>query len=385
MNDLRLAVFGLGLRSYIAGFAQKPGAGSVIVAAADPNSEKRGRFRAEYPTAVFDSSDYREVLARGDVDAVLILSPDFAHEEQAVAALRAKKRVFVEKPLALTVEGCDAVLRAAKESGSRLYVGHNMRHMAFTRAMKRHIENGAIGKVKTAWCRHFVSYGGDAYFKDWHSERKNVTGLLLQKAAHDIDVLHWLCGAYSRRVNAMGSLLVYGEVRDRLPPGEAGEASFDPANWPPRAQKGLSATIDVEDISLMQMELENGVLCSYQQCHFSPDAWRNYTVIGDEGRIENFGDYSSPCTLRIWNKRRDYAEKGDFEEVIEPEFGGHGGADAAIMEEFVRYAREGGSISVPPLAARQSVAAGFMATQSLRSGGRPFDLPPLPADLAGIG
>lgn len=56
--------------------------------------------------------------------------------------------------------------------------------------MKELIDAGAIGEVKTIWCRHFVGNGGDYYFKDWHAERKNTTSLLLQKGAHDIDVIH---------------------------------------------------------------------------------------------------------------------------------------------------------------------------------------------------
>ncbi len=72
-----------------------------------------------------------------------------------------------------------------------------------------------IGEVKAAWCRHFVGWGGDFYFKDWHADRRNTTGLLLQKGAHDIDVLHWLCGGFTRRVNALGGLTVYGEIQDR--------------------------------------------------------------------------------------------------------------------------------------------------------------------------
>lgn len=63
-------------------------------------------------------------------------------------------------------------------------MGHNMRHMQFVLKMKSLIDEGRIGTVKTAWCRHFVGHGGDFYLKDWHSERRYSTGLLLQKGAH---------------------------------------------------------------------------------------------------------------------------------------------------------------------------------------------------------
>ena len=49
----------------------------------------------------------------------------------------------------------------------------------------------------------------------------------------------------------------------------------------------------------MLMELETGALCSYQQCHYAPDGWRNYTIIGTEGRIENFCDYHGHTVVRL--------------------------------------------------------------------------------------
>lgn len=64
-----------------------------------------------------------------------------------------------------------------------------MRHMEFVLKMKSLIDEGRIGNVKTAWCRHFVGHGGDFYLKDWHSERKYSTGLLLQKGAHGLSRL----------------------------------------------------------------------------------------------------------------------------------------------------------------------------------------------------
>ncbi|MFD2348458.1 Gfo/Idh/MocA family oxidoreductase [Nonomuraea ferruginea] len=72
-----------------------------------------------------------------------------------------------------------------------------MRHMGVVRLMRDIIRRGDIGEPKTVWVRHFVGYGGDYYFKDWHADRTRTTGLLLQKAAHDLDVVHWLAGGYT--------------------------------------------------------------------------------------------------------------------------------------------------------------------------------------------
>ena len=381
-SELRIGVIGAGGRGGLAAHAHKPEEGVRVVAGADVNEQAFDRFRERFGPDAFVTKDDRELLKRDDVQAVFVTSPDFLHEEHAVAALEAGKAVYLEKPMAITIEGCDRILRTACERRLKLYLGHNMRHMALTRKMKELIDKGAIGEVRAGWCRHFVCYGGDAYFKDWHAERSKATSLLLQKGAHDIDILHWLCAGYSRRVHAMGNLSVYNRITDRHPPGERGDASWSLEHWPPLSQKGLNPVVDVEDLSMMLMELDNGVLCSYQQCHYAPDGWRNYTIIGAEGRIENFGDSPGHSVVRLWNRKNYYNPYGDEQYYIAPVTGGHGGADPNIVAEFVRYVRFGGKVATSPIAARYAVAAGCMAAHSLRHGGVPMDIPPAPKEIA---
>ena len=200
MKEIRLGVIGAGGRGHISHHAHNPENGVRLVAAADVADKPLDEFKQKFGADTFVTKDYRELLKRKDIDAVFVTSPDFMHEEQGVAALAAGKAVYCEKPLAITLRGCDRLLSTAMKHKTKLFVGHNMRYMAFVRKMKEIVDSGAIGRVTTAWCRHFINYGGDAYFKDWHSERKYATGLLLQKGAHDIDVIHWICGAYSKRV-----------------------------------------------------------------------------------------------------------------------------------------------------------------------------------------
>jgi hypothetical protein len=127
---------------------------------------------------------------------------------------------------------------------------------------------------------------------------------------------------------------------------------------------------------MVLMELDNGVLASYQQCHFAPDAWRNYTVIGTEGRIENFGDAPGQSVVRLWNQARArYDEAGDLEYRPPDVEGGHGGADRLIVQDFLHYLETGEQAVTSPLAARQSVAVGVAATQSVRSGGAVVEVP----------
>lgn len=373
---LNIGVIGVGGRGRLAWLAHKPEEGVFIVGGADIYQHMIDVFKEKFGQEVFVTTDYRVLLEKKDIDAVFVTSPDFMHEEHAVAALEAGKDVYLEKPMAITIEGCDRILKTAYRNKRKLYVGHNMRHSREIRKMKEIIEAGKIGEVKAGWCRHFVGFGGDAYFKDWHAERNNVTSLLLQKGVHDIDVLHWLCGGYSRRVTAVGGLTLYDKVTDRHDPSERGDTSSTDI-WPPLSQKGLNPVIDVEDISMMLMVLDNGGFASYQQCHYTPDTWRNYTIIGTEGRIENFGS----DLVRLWNKRYPYNPWGDESYFLPAGFGGHGGSDTSIVNEFIDYIRKGNKITTSAISARNSVAAGCCGATSLRNGNIPIDIPPVEQEI----
>lgn len=387
MNDLKLGIIGSGGRGLVLGGAvHAPGRGARVVACCDLDLDVLKTNRRAYGRDVLATQNYDELLA-SELDAVIVATPDFLHEEHAVAALRKGVAVFVEKPLALSIAGCDRILRTAAENRARLYVGHNMRHMGFVRKMKELIDAGAIGEVKACWARHFVGHGGDYYFRDWHAERRFSESLLLQKAAHDFDVIHWLCGGYTRRVSAMGGLTVYGDVKDRLPPTKGPRRLAAPQvrleMWPPKTQRALNHRIDVEDLSQVSMQLDNGVFATYAQCHYTPDYWRSYVVIGTEGRLENFGNGDGATSVRLWNTRRNgYHARGDAVFRIPLKTGGHGGADTAIMAEFCRFVREGGATSTSPVGARESVATACMATRSLRAGGVPLNVPRLSSALA---
>lgn len=376
----RIGVIGLGNRSGLAKLAHLPDDGVTVTLGADPRHEARQRFTDRFDE-VSTVSNYRELLANPDIDAVFITSSDDLHEEHAIASLEAGKAVFLEKPMAITTAGCDRILITATRTGQKLYVGHNMRHFPVMRKMKELIDDGAIGEPKAAWCRHFVSYGGDAYFKDWHADRSRSTSLLLQKGAHDIDILHWLAGGYTQSVTAMGGQTVYRHITDRHAPDEYGDASFSHDNWPPMTQTGLNPVIDVEDVSMMLMHLDNDVFASYQQCHFTPDSCRNYTIIGTEGRIENDGDIPGNAHVHLWNKRYDGRCDANHSFKIEQITGGHGGADPRLVQEFLEYLRHDAPTETSPIAARMAVAAGCAATESLRNGSQPQVVAPLPAEL----
>ncbi len=380
MTSINFAVLGPHNRGTIALHAHRPEEGLNLIALCAANLEKLEKYREKCGPDLIMTTDYREIMANPKVDAVFVCTPDYLHAEHAVAALEAGKHVFLEKPMAITIEDCDRILAAAKISKGKLFVGHNMRYFPVIQKMRELIEQGRIGRVEAIWCRHFINYGGDAYFKDWHSERRYTTSLLLQKGAHDIDIIHYLAGSHTKRVTGMGKLSVYNEVTDRRSPDEPGVFTFIAEHWPPLSQKKLSPIIDVEDHSMIMMQLANGVQASYMQCHYTPDSSRNYTVIGTEGRIENYGDHSSAAqwaTVHLWNRRMEEPFQWQGNEVFRiPNIeGSHGGADPVMIDDFIRFLRGNESGGATPNDARVAVAVGVLGAESLRHGSVPFDIP----------
>jgi predicted dehydrogenase len=347
-----------------------------VVAIVDRDPIMRDRYRAAHPgTTVQLLETYQELLAMQEIDVVFIMVRDCYHEEMACAALEAGKAVYLEKPMAISIEGCDHILETAYRTRQKLFLGHNMRYMPFVQKMKEIIDSGVIGPIQAVWVRHFINYGS-CYFRHWCAERANVNGLLLQKGAHDIDVIHWLAGGYAKRVVAMGKLSVYNTCKP-LAAGERPDRqiSFTPECWPPGAVAGVARKIDVEDHNMILMQLDNGVQASLAECMYAPDADRNYTFIGTRGRIENIGS-DGGSDIHVWVNRGKRTEP-DVVYHIRPGQGSHGGSDVNIVASFIDFVRGVAEPLTSPVAARQAVAAGVLGHQSMRNGNQPFDVPPL--------
>lgn len=372
MKELRVGVIGANRRGKITEHLPE-NAKIVAVADIDPSAFER------FGDNVFKTDNYKKLLAKKDIDAVFVTTRDFLHEEMSIAALKAGKAVFLEKPMAITIEGCDRILETAYKTGSKLFLGHNMRYFPSVLKMKEIIDSGVIGQIQAVWCRHFIGYGS-SYFRHWCSERKNSTGLLLQKGAHDIDVIHWLCGSYTKRVIGMGKLSVYDKC-ERRKPEEAPdrEMAWKESTWPPLETKGFSPQIDVEDHNMIMMELENHVQASYTQCFYTPDSERNYTFIGTRGRLENTGDVGD-CQIHVWTSRGS-RQNPDIIHQLKGGSSNHGGADPELVKAFVNFALNGIAPNTSPVAARNAVAAGILGHESMRNGNIPKEMPKLPQNI----
>jgi predicted dehydrogenase len=374
MNPLRIGLIGASGRGVLAKHWHRPETGeSVVVAAADIAPKALAEFREWAAPGAFVTEDYRQLLAQPDLDAIGIFSPDYLHEEHVLAALQVRKHVYLEKPMAISIASCDRILHAWRESGVKLMMGFNMRYMPIVARAKELIESGIIGEVKAIWVRHFVGAGGDFYYHDWHAKRRNTLSLLLQKATHDFDVIHWLGGAYSRRVAAFGGLDYFGgDKPDTLTCPTCQDAAVcpevqEPTN--PRQQCVFRREVDVEDNHVVILELENGIKAAYLQCHFAPEYLRNYVLIGTKGRLEMEVEH-----LKLWTISRPDGRAWEEPPVrtdhpIDVSHGWHGGADPLIAQAFLDVLLRGIEPVSHPLAGRMSVAVGCEAVRSLRDGG----------------
>jgi len=377
----RIGVIGPHRRGGISRLAHQPDRGFCITHLCGHSSDGLEAYAERCGGAPAFTKNYREITDNRDIDIVFVCSPDYLHREQACAALESGKTVFLEKPMAIHIEDCDKILAAAETPGARLYVGHNMRFFPVMRKMRELIERGAIGEVESIWCRHVVGRDGEYYFSNYNSEREYSTSLLLQKGSHDIDMIHWFGGSYTSRVTGMGKLSVFNRVTDRRSPDIlANRRKPLPDGYPPLNQRGLSPVIDVEDHNMILLQLENGIQACYLECFYTPDYHRNYTIIGTEGRMENFGDHSSPeqeASIHIWNRRCTYDPTGH--EIYRVPFveGSHGGADPLMIEDFLKFVETGEQQGADPVAARMAAVVGCCGAESMRAGSVPFDIPPV--------
>lgn len=387
MKKIRLGLIGASGRAIIAKRWHVPhNEESEVVGAVDVAEAALADFRSWAGADAWTSNDYRELLKRPDLDAIAVFTPDRFHEEHALAVLESGKALYLEKPMALSTEACDRILLAVRKYNVPFMMGFNLRYHPVVLAAREAILSGRIGAVKAVWVHHFVGAGGDFYYHDWHATREGIHSLLLQKASHDIDVIHWLGGAYGARVAAFGGLDYFGGERpDELtcPTCDIRDACREeqaPEN--PRQMCVFRKSVDVEDNQVVIFRMGNGVKASYTQCHFTPEYVRHYNVIGDKGRIEFFLERNEIWFYPRPEKTKNWPSPPPREEI--PLAGardsdeGHGGADELIARGFIRYLREGVPPNTSPEDGRMSVAVGCAAAASLREG-RMVDVPPLPS------
>lgn len=194
-EDIRLGLGFIGCGSYSSSLAAAAAKSEKLrsIACFDINSESAGKFSEKFGICACTELD--ELLALPEVEGVVVASPNNAHRENALAAAAARKHVFVDKPIANTIDDAHAIIKAVEGTGLVLAIGHNGRRICGHRKMKEMIEAGAIGEPITVEANFSHSGGLGLTPNQWRFHREECPGLpLMQLGVHFADTVQYLLG-----------------------------------------------------------------------------------------------------------------------------------------------------------------------------------------------
>ena len=161
------------------------------------NNGARGKSYAMRFGANYASSDFEEVLHDAEIDAILIATRHKEHAAQAVAALDAGKHVFIEKPMAVTLEECRRIYDAVQRSGKQLMVGFNRRFAPYYVEIKNQLKNRTTPMVVS------TRMNSPGIENGWAAEPAQG-GVVLGEGCHFVDLMYWLVESEPVSVSAYG-------------------------------------------------------------------------------------------------------------------------------------------------------------------------------------
>lgn len=168
-------------------------AGGRLTGVATRSRENSQKF-AEKHGASFCTTDFRELVARPDVQVVCVTTPSGAHLEPALAAIAAGKHVVIEKPLEITTERADRIIAAAAAAGVRLAPIFQARFGHGARTVKAAVDAGRFGRM--VLCSAYVKWHRAAsYYTGWKGTLAlDGGGAVINQSIHAIDLLQWFAG-----------------------------------------------------------------------------------------------------------------------------------------------------------------------------------------------
>jgi len=210
-------------------------------------------------------ADWRRVIDRKDIDAVFIATPPYLHSEMAVAAIKAGKNVYCEKPIGVTPAQVRAILDAAKGSKKIFVAGQQLRSMKQFSETVGKIRDGAIGDVIMVKAQRHANADlpHDGTSGDWYFDVTKSGGYLIEQSVHNLDLCNWAIGAHPTRACGLGAIVLYKDD----PPGRS-----------------------IYDCGSLTYDYPNGVKMSFTQNVFHPQSMPNGNqyvyVYGSKGAVD---------------------------------------------------------------------------------------------------
>jgi predicted dehydrogenase len=322
---------------------------AVVTAIADPHEPSRvnGRNTAGPDADVHE--DYRELLARDDVDAVVICTPNHTHVDVLDDVFQTDKHVLVEKPLCTTVEDCLRVEQKAAGHPGVVWVAMEYRYMPPVARLVHEVRAGRAGRLRMCAIREhrfpFLPKVGD-----WNRFSRNTGGTLVEKCCHFFDLMRLILDAEPVRVFASGAMDV-----NHLSEEYDGER--------PDILDNAYAVVDFADGSRALLDL----------CMFA-EGTRNeqeIAAVGDAGKIECFVPESNVVIGRRIPRDVETVHVPVDERVLKAGF--HHGATYYEHVAFRRAIAEGGPVEVGVRDGLLAVAMGQAGERSVELG-RPVSL-----------
>lgn len=190
MSELRIALIGCGGMGMRLGCALNALEDARIAVCCDIDEDRAA-------TAVSELSademilDYRTALSNPGVDGVIIATPNNLHAPMAIDAARAGKHIFTEKPMALSVADCDAMIAAARDAGVKLMVGQVLRYIGQFAKAKQIIDSGELGKPFSIGIERVSQ---SAVRDGWRARKADNGGMLYEVHVHELDYMAYLLG-----------------------------------------------------------------------------------------------------------------------------------------------------------------------------------------------
>jgi len=377
----------MGVRGHWLAHLARTGAVTRLVAVADLDKQMLDLARRTFPGVQAYASG-EEMAREADIEAVVVVTGDRFHAGNVEEALRHGKHVLVEKPLAQSFADLGRIARLQRQSGLIVGTFLELRHSVLWQRVKAILDAGEIGRVHAVSLVDLVGRDRAQFFgRRRGRSRDMMVSLVLQKGVHCLDLMNWFVGSSPRRLAAVGKLAHFGgdEPADKRcrdcqskdtcpyfhghtyelnPPGISVDHGDDHCVW--------SAACDLEDVSFVTLEYDDGTLGSYHEVHFAPHYGTHFTLYGSKAQLDVEANHdTNECWVQV-TQRHTHAVRRERPS----EDTGHGGADPQLLADFAGAVRAGREPLSGLRAGYESAQIGIATRLSIDSG-RFVDLPRL--------